>query len=385
MFSSTVLGADSPLAEKLEALATELDRPIRLLNGNFGIQPPRDWNADWAGRCGVDLATAQERGITMFSWASRSSTTSTTRSEVPGELYEDGEDRPLPMQEIHYSPNSDHSGVDMHFVGNGPDAFPVAEFEDRTVWFVMNLQYLDSPEKIDFDKFFRVPIEASVDEERMEEVRRAANERMYQQLQEALGQRLEDRVASLRSSIASLELDLRRWEESHRTAAVSLAESGRQLDAMLSGEERDDEELRRKWDAIVRHPSTSRATFEGSRIIIDTNDIDISNDDGETTLLGKIRITFNTSTLAITLENLTNKIRNRDHPHVENGSPCWGSLNSTISQLASDMDIGGLYETILAYLGSYNPEDDWGRYGQWWFNATSREQMENSATQTVAV
>lgn len=62
------------------------------------------------------------------------------------------------------------------------------------------------------------------------------------------------------------------------------------------------------------------------------------------------------------------------HPHVRNSSPCLGNASSIIGECIENLDLYGLYITLLSFLETYNRRDPWGedywRWGAVWPDGT---------------
>ena len=54
------------------------------------------------------------------------------------------------------------------------------------------------------------------------------------------------------------------------------------------------------------------------------------------------------------------------HPHVRGSSPCLGNASSIIGECIENLDLYGLYITLLSFLETYNRDDPWGQdYWRW--------------------
>lgn len=126
-----------------------------------------------------------------------------------------------------------------------------------------------------------------------------------------------------------------------------------------------------EWSALSSHPRlVSAEVAEGTLILITTDDIRLHRADSEDTRwLGAFRITLTLDAGAIDLRNLHTRRGGRDHPHVVNGNPCFGANHAAFAQLLAAGDLFVLFELLIQYLETLNLEDEYGRYGAYWFDA----------------
>jgi len=85
---------------------------------------------------------------------------------------------------------------------------------------------------------------------------------------------------------------------------------------------------------------------------------------GKEFMLGGYEITITTEG-QIKVINKKNKIAGHDHPHISNGTPCWGNLGKSVSKLIAQFEFVPVLDIVLTYLSSYNPKDAYRKLGHW--------------------
>ena len=167
----------------------------------------------------------------------------------------------------------------------------------------------------------------------------------------------EQQIESFRSSITD---DLRQLAEERDLLqiAIGASEDRTYIDHLLT-----------EWADLSAHPRLVRAAWaDGTLELWTTDDIRLHREDSdETRWLGRFRIVLNLNNGQIRLHNLDTRRGGRDHPHVVNGSPCFGSDHGIFSELMSMGSLNVLYEMLLQYLEKLNLRDEYGAYGSYWF------------------
>lgn len=355
----------------LDEFAAEQNVPMRLLFGRFRTTPVPPWTEDEASNAGVSLAVAQERGVTLIHWGASSQMYGREWNTFPGEFYMDNVERELEIRDI-VVPQLEGTRQAIPYHVGGADAPDIGEFGDRSVWYFANLDHIPDPDILDIDTFLIEPIRRSMDPNRMEEFLAEVAEQSAIAFAEAMEREPEARMETLVERIQANETQARQHEQSLLTVRTQLEQGQRELDTMLSGLKQDPEVWKEQWRKIALHPLIAPNTLSMNELTVryDTVPLEIEdNEEGDKIPLGSMRITINLTNNSVSVENLTQRIRNRDHPHVENNQPCWGGYASELLGYMRERQIAALVEFIFGYLQSYNPDDDWGRYIRWWREA----------------
>jgi hypothetical protein len=125
--------------------------------------------------------------------------------------------------------------------------------------------------------------------------------------------------------------------------------------------------------AMVR-PSTADPENEQSLFLTTTADLRLHRSDtGESRWLGAFEIELTFATGEIKMRNLDTRRGGRDHPHIVDQHPCFGQHADTFAQLMSTGDLFVLYELLIQYIETLNLEDEWGRYGAYWFEVEDEQ------------
>ena len=127
----------------------------------------------------------------------------------------------------------------------------------------------------------------------------------------------------------------------------------------------DPDALRGAFDTIRAFPGLSEATATSDHLRVFTENITIRHEDA-TYNIGEfeMRIPFNSSD-QILLINRTRKIGGFDHPHVNEGKPCWGNTKSIVSSLLGTGRMLDLIQLLLVYLNSYSDENPHYKIENW--------------------
>lgn len=156
------------------------------------------------------------------------------------------------------------------------------------------------------------------------------------------------------------------------------------IDAALRARSESDwaEKLVIEFERLVGHPrvaevrlADSSYSYEEQALYITTTpDLRISRSDtDESRWLGSFRIELNIARSQIRLNNLSTRRGGRDHPHITDGLPCFGGHSTSFMQLLANGDIYVLFELLIQYIETLNLEDEYGRYGSYWFGVSDHE------------
>jgi len=122
------------------------------------------------------------------------------------------------------------------------------------------------------------------------------------------------------------------------------------------------EKLKLTFENLKQHPDIDEIRATDSRLTVLTNELQLTDPaSGDSCVLGKceIRVPLVLGN-AIVVRNLTNKQGQWDHPHVQEGRPCFGDMSRTFQDMIQKLDIGPLVTMMIVLLKSFNPDDSWG-------------------------
>ena len=142
------------------------------------------------------------------------------------------------------------------------------------------------------------------------------------------------------------------------------------------------EHLLDEWEKLRSHPRLADTEVRSSTVDPDqealylrtADDLRLHRSDtGESRWLGAFEIELTIATGAIKLRNLNTRRGGRDHPHVVDQRPCFGGHSDAFAQLMSNGDLFVLYELLIQYIETLNLEDEYGRYGAYWFEVEDEQ------------
>lgn len=377
-YNQDAISLSDSAKDYLTALESELQIPIRVLNGDWeGRYSPPSWDQEQADACAIDLPTAQNSGITIAMWSSGTDGQHTTNQTIPGWFYQDGNDRPALIYDFlapGTTPIAEAIKTDADF--------PYCEVGERTVWhfFHFDETMLPDGDQINYDRFFKEPILKCIDEELNERLASIRINQSKNEFLEICSSRISLQIDNHRNDITSREEQVRGFSSQLTSVLQSLAESRDNLDRIVARRNQRSEHWEKEWEALNRHPRIQSIMLSDGVVDIETDPITMTHpdDSSKSVLLGRFRIKMNMNDNRIHMKNLDNPKRNRDHPHIQREVPCFGGHETTISKLQAEGEIAALYEVLIQYLESYNPDDDWGRYAEWWFETAEQDAQQNS-------
>lgn len=393
--------SDIRLPERVIQYLSDLPYPVRVLEGNANqMQPPRGWNGH-ARSNGATLETCQQEGVTLISWAMDAC----SNPRYPFLYYET-----IPAR-ITSDGNPRHQRVGMEWIQPAAPYADEASFSDssgmtyarsgdRIVWYAFPLQNL-SPEDwehIDLDKLFGEPIgfsrevgAAAAERERLRQERIAREQELEAERERRRQERQRD--AARESFMAAAEAAARgqrdqyereyqqqesyarEYEQNHARAMTEIQRLSILLRALDADNGFDREQAQREWDALINHPKVTGIRQENRRYmgectVITTPELIMTDPDtGESHPLGAFDIFLPgpASGQFPQFHNLTNPRNGRHHPHVDSGgSACFGGSHSLVSEMVRSGSLAGLFEFMIQYLESYNPQDSYGMYARDW-------------------
>jgi hypothetical protein len=122
-----------------------------------------------------------------------------------------------------------------------------------------------------------------------------------------------------------------------------------------------------QFDALLNHDMVEAIGISDGNLLIKTKHLTMTNpDDGEEKDLGEFEIMAPISSRhyrAIEARNATNAKyvdgTTYHHPHVTEGTPCFGAFESTILDALASGEYVGALEYMLQFLQTVNPEDSY--------------------------
>lgn len=310
-----------------------------------------------------DEMSVNDFGITVVASGASTSPELEYIEALPSTLSTDDQDIPYGMDMFRQN-RPDFPGV--YFLKEEDD-FIWGEIQDRLVYWYFSPSYID--ENADLNKLITQPILKSFNDEFLKELREVQKVTNLERFKLALNTANTTRMNNVRREITDFENQINSYLRHITEYTNHLRERRMQMEFFTHKEEVDQDSWDEQWNALHRFPDIDEINFINNDILqVKTVDLDmVDPQDGRITNLGVMQIDINCTTFSVEIHNLTNKRLNRDHPHVENGGPCWGNIGPNVSRMIGEGDIAQAIDLILQYLKSYNPDDDWGRYANLFF------------------
>jgi hypothetical protein len=203
---------------------------------------------------------------------------------------------------------------------------------------------------------------------------------------------LQDEINSRRHQIDRLLEQIERWRCETTRNLSQLQDQQRILDSALHAQNDGSyaQQLLDSWEQLQSHPRLHEAAVrvssndleQQSLFLVTTHDLRLyRSDTNESRWLGAFEIELTFMTGAIKMRNLDTRRGGRDHPHVVDQTPCFGAHSHAFAQLMSKGDLVVLYELLIQYIETLNLEDEWGRYGAYWFEVDDEWPPEESEGQ----
>lgn len=407
---SFITGMSDRVKQEFTSLEAELGVPIRVIKGS-GRYLPQDhgntivWSdAQIRGIRDNGYATDQTRGwdddfiqangLTIVSWGLPAPMNAEphdmypafVRAELEG-LRSNGDaltvqDFPMPMPvhdtEEAYPAETSYSTTDRHSGAQRRWAF----ITERTAWYAFPFETLGRINAFNYDLLFS-PVRAAAGGLDPEFVTRR-NERSLDALMELARDTISDRVRDIQQRITSHEQDAGVYRNHVSNTNTQLRSLQTELTAILGLTEQDDvERIRRQWESMTSHPLLSDVVLSGGTYTFTTVPLQIHEPlFDRVATLGVMKTTVRLGRdCHFSVVNLTNPRGGRAHPHIPNGSPCFGDMSDTMFQYARSYDIGPLTDLLLVAYQTCNVRDDWGRYAAYWFEGVEhRDEIVAAAT-----
>lgn len=185
-------------------------------------------------------------------------------------------------------------------------------------------------------------------------------------------------------------------EESYTTELAETTElftshtrSAEQILARLAGPAPDEAEWIRQADqtitSLIRIAKivSAKVLPRSNAVQLRTRRLTCTNPKtGTVHAMGAYDITLNFDTNRISWHNLTRRVNETHHPHIQNG-PCLGNLESMIHASFRDRNIPALAAMAIRFVESVNPDDAWGSSIRSWPVHGSEEDLEAHGTNLV--
>lgn len=367
----------------LENESDRLGVPIRVIDGGGAQLQPDIADSAWMGTDAltVTLQQCREHGVTLVFWGSISHMGGAyTTATMPPEFFEDELDTEYRrIADTMRFEEGELEAEPIHLGEDGRQRALVGEIGPRVVALHVNPRWASYPERARFD-WLSESFDRAVNPELLAEARERQLTRAREQFIEASRQR-GDEVEEIRERIASQEVAYADAQASVQTYRRQLADAQQLLDSILARRENDEGDVfEREWEALLRHNHVTDVRWSRDRLIVYTDELDITHPDtGETATLGSFALLV-TPGQHIRVKNLTHRRGTYDHPHVNRGRVCAGDLAGTLDELIHRQQIATAVNMVISLLHRVTPEDAWGRHIEWWFGS---EESPEPVAQTV--
>lgn len=167
------------------------------------------------------------------------------------------------------------------------------------------------------------------------------------------------RLAELQREEVQVQ-NLLRAQQAQRDAIVEATEGANITEA----------DLEREFDIIMRHANVENIELRpNQQMVVTTNELMLPHPYGrmEDAVLGEFELMFDFNGNSVTANNTTNARGDRDHPHVVNGSFCYGNWGRQVQTLFEARQLAACVNFVLEALHTCNPDDSWGRTYTRWF------------------
>jgi hypothetical protein len=339
--------------------------PIRVLFGRFSAFTPGAWTEEEASACGSNLEVCEAAGVTLVVWGSATDQFGQEQDQLPGVFFTDGRARALEIKEM----IRPQEGAIAQGLPLDADGLQFGEFHERKVWLYFYLDRLPAPDKLNLDVLLFEPIRKSQDTSLLENFSAELEDRAAAAFARLMTGNPERRVAEQRARIDEREAQLTQHETSMLEIRSTLDIQKRELEQVLESLTLPEEYWKQEWKHLTEHPSIVKGTLTMAEQMVRFETVLLNIHDHSTDAdipLGRFRISINMNDGRIKIENINNRRSDRDHPHVSRGTPCWGGYQSEINEHVQNNRLAALVEFIIAYLQTYNPDDDWGQYIRLW-------------------
>lgn len=161
-----------------------------------------------------------------------------------------------------------------------------------------------------------------------------------------------------------------------QASLVELERQHQQLRIYLLREQQQEHDPGAREDIVftnlLRMPQIKDIVFEDRLLVVTTHEIVVTYKRKKYPI-GEFKIKINFPDGYTIFENITRKIGEYDHPHVYNGSACYGNIYSEISRCLSTCEVGVLIPLLIQFLESVT-EGDWYTHVDRWTEENKTEE-----------
>lgn len=214
----------------------------------------------------------------------------------------------------------------------------------------------------------------------------------WEEHRQKTGESLQGRLTGAMNNILGRKLRLKKTEAEQHTNSLRSAKANvvilirelERLEIEIAGYEstgHSEEETR----AHAREMAEELGSYEnllnvqlfGPTLVFTTGDLamKVPGMTGVTRPLGSFTITVDLENSDVIFTSLENKLNLKKwghndlipHPHCNpQGKPCMGNMGTALPDLVAAHDILGIWQIVLSFLTSYNPNDSWGKRARYW-------------------
>lgn len=377
-----------PVAEgfraALDAVRDETGRPLRVMPGNASggyIVPV--WSEDEAQANDVTVGEAQETGLTYVSFGTVNLARYGHSDFLPVGAVEDGTYHAYPTYDF-LLPRDNRHDHELHQAQLRMDEDQervVAEVSERVVFDLWNVAHLRNTVPFLWTRFVHDPLIQAADPDFVEARRRRHEETLRQRVHDYFARVPEARMRQVREQVTVQETQLGNWRSAITRSIIELRRLQAQADSLMAIQSRNTDEMMADWNRLAEHPRITSLDFVEDAVEIVSDPIIMTHPlTGDERYLGKLRFTININDHQVYVDNLETTRQDRAHPHCPGRVPCFGNLTATIGETVATGELTSTFELLLCWAESFNPADDYGRYGGLWFDAPDwREVMAEAA------
>lgn len=169
-------------------------------------------------------------------------------------------------------------------------------------------------------------------------------------------------IESLANRLQELERDLRTSGRQMHSLERRLALAERRL-TDLGQLQASEDALVRDFDRLVGLPGVTDVEVRDGVLRVFTETVLVTYG-GRQYRMGRFRLDLHFDG-RVFLRNLTDRYETYDHPHVENGRPCFGNIQEWMQRLLAQREFVAACEVLLHYLRTVNP-GDWRKAVTFW-------------------
>lgn len=369
----------------LTEIESAIERPIRVLYAS--CEPnwsPPPWSQAHIRNSGFSTQEGQDKGLTIAHWGSVTNAAVTTMQTMPGQFFNSDPERARDCHLYDYfspgsAPTAEVWGIEQNgeLAQHSGSNHPFVEVADRMLVYYYHFGYIPEVGSLNFDKFFKEPVQLAIDDTFVTNFEERRQERNKQLFEEVASARVGVMRARNRERIQILENDVRSYEQTIRNSLVELQELGHAQDIIDEKMNLANGHWGHQWQKIVDMERVERVDFSGQNVLeVITKPINMTHPTtSEEVYLGIMRFVIKLDTNSIEIHNTDNARRDRAHPHVQNGTPCFGQSQTVISTMITEGQIAALINFLFKFCEQFNPTDDWGRYAAWWYNYNNEAEI----------